>query len=592
MSALDFTARALALRATQQIKQGGSVILNGARADGQADDAAALNGFIAHGGFVDFPQGDYRVGTTLEVSSDTHIRMAPGARLLPGTANTTMVSIQGTAPAAWVALTSNIAKGAKTWTHTSGAYSVGQWVEFRSNALCTSGPNAGIGSKIACVRKIVKKTGTGPYTYTLNKGVLDHFNTADSAEVGMPTMVENVILENLTLNRENYTTHISYGIYLRYCANVRIINPTIIGSKDKVGADVVSPDGIKVNYGCFGVEIENPMLKHLGWYGISVAGEQVRIWGGFAEDVRHAVSIVYTPYGEPTDVLVNGMTANNTTLSAFDAHDTGRDIVFDNCVANGAGDDGFQFRTNGVRARGCTARGSAVDGFSDGPGATGHVLIGCVADANGRIGYNFTGRAHLTDCDALANTNASGGAMQLQSGGAVRGGRFTGNGNVFRIYDAPLLVEGVHAPADATQTLFATAITGVGGRFNKVQFRNNHIPGYANNALFPRQQAARTAGDLPPITSGNILSDGAAGAEWSGEATLVGGAVTVATTAAKRVTAINWAEDIVCRVDLRRVTPGGTVGDLYVESGTSGTGFGIRSTSAADTSKVRWTVEL
>jgi hypothetical protein len=60
----------------------------------------------------------------------------------------------------------------------------------------------------------------------------------------------------------------------------------------------------------------------------------------------------------------------------------------------------------------------------------------------------------------------------------------------------------------------------------------------------------------------------------------------------KRQTGANWTEDVISRVDLRRVSPGGTVGDLYVESVTNATSFVIRSTNPADTSKVQWTVEL
>ena len=596
MSALDFTARALALRASQEVRGGGSAILNGATADGVTDDRAALNAFIAEGGHVHFPAADYKISDSITVPSDTRLDFAAGARLLPGVANATMILVQGSAPAAWVALSSNLAAGSKTWTHTSNAYLVGDWVEFRSNLLVTSGPNA-TASKIACLRKIVKKTGSGPYTYTLNEQVRDSFNTADSATVGVPAMVENVVLENVTLNEENYSTRIGFGIYLEYCAHVRIINPTIIGSKDKAGADVVSPDGIKVNHGCCDITIHNPTLKHIGWYGISIVGaaEHVRVCGGLAEDTRHAVSCVYGAYGEPTDILVHGMASANSTLSGFDTHDTGRDIVFSDCLSTGAGDDGFQFRTRNVRAIGCTSIRSTLDGFSDFTGASGHVLVGCVADGDGRMGFNFAGRAELTNCEGRNHTGPLSGysAIQLQAGGAVQGGKFTGNaGSVFRIYDAPLLVEGIYAPYDAVQTFFAVAITSLGGRYNQVQFRNCEIPGYAFNTLFARQQSARAAGDLPPITSGNRLTTGGAGAEMRGEATLVAGTVTVTTTAVKRSTGVNWTEDMISRVDLRRVTPGGTVGNLYVESVTNGTSFVIRSSNAADTSKVQWAVEL
>jgi hypothetical protein len=594
MSALDFTARGLALRVAQEVRGGGSVILNGATADGLTDDQSPLNAFIAKSGHVHFPAADYKIGAPLNVPSNTRIDFANGASLLPGAADATMILVQGSAPTAWVSLTSNIAKGAKTWTHTSGAYAVGQWVEFRSNALDTSGPNIGIASKIACVRKIVKKTGAGPYVYTLNKPVLDSFNISDTAQVGLPTMRENVVLENVTLNDENFTTLISFGIYLEYCANVTIINPTIHGSKEKAAADRVSPDGIKVNYGCFDITIENPRMKHIGWYGITLAGEQIRVSGGCIEDARHATSVVYTPYGTPTDIVIDGVIANNTTLSGFDTHDTGRNIVFSNCSANGSGDDGFQTRTYGVRFIGCTANNSAADGFA-GSGAVDTVLIGCKSSGNGRIGYNFEGPTQLIGCEGYNHVGPAAGfaGIQLQQGGMVRGGRFTGNaGGLFRIYDAPLLVDGVNAPADAVQTVFATAITGLGGRFNRVTFCNNEIPGYALNSVFSRQVAARPAGDLPPTTSGNRLTADATGALQRGEVTLVAGTATVATTAVKRQTGANWTQDVISNVELRRVTPGGTVGNLYVESVSNGVNFVIRSSSATDTSKVCWRVEL
>jgi hypothetical protein len=514
--------------------------------------------------------------------------------LLPGVADLAMILVQGSAPTAWVALTSNIAKGAKSWTHTSDAYAVGQWVEFRSNALDTSGPNLGIASKVACVRKIVKKTGSGPYVYTLNKPVLDSFNVSDTAQVGLPTMRENVVLENVTINDENFTTLISFGILLEYCANVTIINPTIHGSKEKAAADRVSPDGIKVNYGCFDIMIENPRMKHIGWYGITLAGEQVRVSGGCIEDARHAASVVYTPYGTPTDIVVDGVIANNTTLSGFDTHDTGRNIVFSNCTANGSGDDGFQARTYGVRFIGCTANNCVVDGFTN-AGPVDTVLIGCKSTANSRMGYNFEGPAQLIGCEGYNHTGPASGfaCIQLQQGGAVRGGRFTGNaGAVFRIYDAPLLVEGIHAPIDAVQTVFAMAISGLAGRYNRVTFCNNEIPGYALNNVFGRQISARPAGDLPPTTSGNRLTTDASGAAQRGEVTLVAGTATIATSAVKRQTGVNWCEDVISNVELRRVSPGGTVGNLYVESVSNGVNFVIRSSSATDTSKVSWSVEL
>ena len=597
MSALDFTARALALRAVAQIRDGGSVIVNGAVADGVTDDRAKLNAFIAEGGHVHFSRADYRLSGPLVVPSNTRIDMARGARLMPGAGAPLMVQVRGSAPTSWVALTSNLNQGMKAFTHTSSGFSVGQWLEFRSNAPIP-GPNTA-GGTIACVRKIVKKSGSGPFTYTLNKAAMSGYLVADAATCGVATMVENVTIEGLTINSEDYSALIGFGLYLEYCANVRIINPTIIGSKERAGADIVSPDAIKINHGVFDVEIFGADLRHIGWYGISIVGsaEQVRIYGGKAEDARHAVSVVNSsPYGEPIDVLVDGMVANNSTLSAFDTHDTGRDIVFNNCVSIGAGDCGFQLRTPGARVVGGLARGSAQDGFKIVAGATDCVLRSCRAESNGRIGYNLGEHARMIDCDASDHTGPVSGwcAVQIGKGAELRGGLYRRNStSVIRITsNDPVTIDGLIAPADAAQTVFITAKTTLGGRYNRVSVKNCLLGGYANNSLFLREQATRPAGDLPPVTSGNRVTDGGAGAEWRGEATLVAGTATVATTAVRRMTATNWTEDAISRIDLRRIAPGGTVGNLYVESVTNGASFVIKSSSATDTSKVQWSVEL
>ena len=595
MSAFDFAARALASRAVVQLRDGGFVRASGAVADGVTDDRADLNAFIANGGHIQFPAADFVLSGPIIVPSDTRIDMARGGRLRPQGQAPAMILITGSAPTDWTALTADVNRGSKAVTHASDAFSVGQWLEFRSDAPIP-GPNSA-GAKIACLRKIVKKSGSGPFTYTLNKAVLDSYRVADAASCGVAEMVENVTIEGVTINSDDYSDPIGFGLYLAYCANVRIINPTIIGSKERAGADVVSPDAIKINHGCYDVEIFGPDLRHIGWYGISIVGaaEQVRVYGGKAEDTRHAVSVVNSaPYGEPMDVLVDGLVASNSTLSGFDTHDTGRDIVFNNCVSIGSGDCGFQARAPGVRIAGGVARGSVQDGFK--VLAADCFLHGCRAEANGRIAYNLGEHCRLTDCAASDHIGPASGwcAVQIAKGAEVRGGLFRRNaGGVIRVTSGdPVHVEGVIAPADTTQTQFMVARTGLGGRYNRVTVRNCYIPGYADNAIFGRELAARPAGDLPPTTSGNLVTDGGAAAELRGQVTLAAGTATVSTTAVKRVTGTNWTEDVISQVDLRRVTPGGTVGNLYVASVVNGASFVIRSASNTDTSVVQWSVEL
>jgi len=597
MSDIDITARALAVQASNQVSDWGSVLDNGAKGDGVTDDLDALQAFISDGGYIHFPPGDYLISGPIHVGSDTHVVMSRGARLMPTAGSPTMLVVRGSLPTSWTALTADLEKGSKTFSHASDEFSVGDWLEFRSDAPIP-GPNA-LGGRLACVRRIIKKSGTGPYTYTVNKTVQDGYLLTDAAICGRAYMHENVTLEGLAVNSEDYTTLAGFGLMLEYCANVRILNPTIIGSKPRSGADMSAFDGIKISRGTFDIAVTGADLRHIGWYGVSIGGsaEQITISGGKVEDARHAVSVVWNDaYGEPVDVLVDGMVATNTTLSGFDTHDTGRNIRFDNCVSIGAGDCGFQLRSRGVRITGGFARDSALDGIKIVAGATDCVLQGCRVETSGRIGYNLGEQARMIDCDASDHVGPISGycAIQFANGGEVTGGKFRRNASgVIRVISGDAVhVERIDAPADPSQTIFMAARTSLGGRFNRVTVKNCRIPGYAYNAVFSREQAARPPGDLPPITSGNLVSDGGPGAEWRGETTLVGGAATVSTSAVRHVTDANWTEDIVSKIDIRRTAAGGTIGQLHVESIANGSGFVIRSTSANDASTVQWSVEL
>jgi hypothetical protein len=87
--------------------------------------------------------------------------------------------------------------------------------------------------------------------------------------------------------------------------------------------------------------------------------------------------------------------------------------------------------------------------------------------------------------------------------------------------------------------------------------------------------------DSKTVYEGNIEFD----ADYEGSATLVGGTVTVNTAAARNAGAANWQ-----MIQLQVITPGGTQGALFVSAIVSGTSFTIKSTSATDTSTVKWRI--
>jgi hypothetical protein len=74
-------------------------------------------------------------------------------------------------------------------------------------------------------------------------------------------------------------------------------------------------------------------------------------------------------------------------------------------------------------------------------------------------------------------------------------------------------------------------------------------------------------------------------AAYEGTATLVAGTVTVNTAAARNSGASNWG-----LIELSVLTPGGTQGALFISAIVTGTSFTIKSTSATDTSVVKWRI--
>lgn len=403
----------------------------GAMGDG-ADCTAVVNAYLANNTRLHFPA---RVGTRatsrygisgpiLVKQNNTHISFDAGARLVPNgfdPATGQVLNVTGAAPTSWTALSVNAIEGSNTiTTATDPGWVVGDHLEIRSEAVITGCPNT-YANKCGTGRRISAKTGSGPVVWKLDESLPYSFNVADTAVAGKCTMIENIVIDGAVFNDENFGTNIfSFPIYLKYVYNITIINPEGYGTKLPYAADNPTGDFIKIN-NCRKVTIVNPRMRHGAYYGLSIVGwtEAVSSTGGYMEDVRHAVSVVWldSGYGQPINIHISGMTAWNTSLSSFDTHDTGRDIVFERCSAYAAGDDGFQARTTNVQYTDCRAEYSYFDGFSQGAGASGLMAENCISVNNGRMGVNW-GFATGTWTGGLISSNRSAyGVAGVQSGG-------------------------------------------------------------------------------------------------------------------------------------------------------------------------------
>jgi hypothetical protein len=591
----------------------------GAAGDG-SDCTSVVNTYLASNTRLHFPA---RVGTRstsrygisspiLITQNGTHISFDKGARLVghsgvnPGGG----IRINGTAPTSYINLSANAAEGQNQIVVAADpGWVVGDWLELRSEGLITGCPNSQT-NKIGCLRKITEKNGTGPFTFSLNKELPYTFLTTDTAKAGKAGVIENVLIDCAQINDENFGSNIiSFPIYLNYAAYVTLLNCRAYGSKLPYGLDNPTGDFIKMNR-AFDVEIRNPFMRHGAYYGLSIPGmiEDVRSYGGSMEDVRHAVSVVYLDaanpdkYGQPINVLIDGMTASYCSLSSFDTHDTGRDIRFTNCVSDSAGDDGFQARTTNVTFNQCEARYSFFDGFSQSAGASGLQAVNCVSEYNGRIGVNWNqaptvwigGRVNNNGSSlARGGTKGGGGPAFTVYGGTIANAQIYENGGIASIIhgqaiigQGPLLVTSCTIPASPNQAPPSLIAIPAGMDFSVTTLRDNEIAGYGNN-LF---QNFGTTTNISPVTSKNQITG--TGNLRSGRAVLVAGSVTVANTAIRNKAAAAFAEAILCAVDLRRAVVGGTAGALYIDNIVDQTSFTIKSTSALDTSTVVWDMSL
>lgn len=547
-----------------------------------------LNAQLALGGKTQVPDGIITMDSNLLISaSNTQLVMSRGAFLMPGSASLTLCRLGGSAPTSWTALAQDVpARTEAVPLPSEIAAVVGDWVEFRSNAL-VSGPNSQ-GVKKGALRKITGATGG---TYTLNEPLRDAFLVSDGATVGKPVMVENVVIDGLQANREDFDTLIGFGLRIDYAAHVKIIAPAVYGSKVRNGADRSSnvPTGIKVG-NAYDVEISGPTIGSVGWYAIEFLGivDHVRVWGGLIEDARHGVEASNWSgiYGEPTDILIDGAVVKNTNLACFSTHDVGRDIVFRDTQATGARTDvGYLVRSANVLLDHVTARGNFADGFyAREAGSGGWKIVNSVFENNGRAGINSDMPGEVFDSIVRGHIGPQSGVRGISMpGGKVRGGGIYGTvGIAFGIPvgsvsggQQPLIVEGVDLPSDAAQTTAFFLSSGLA--YSQVDVRNCNLSGYASNKLFTFS-TAQPVDRSPPQTSGNLLASRAASRV---EATLTAGRAQISSAAIKSVIGQDFATDVVSNILLERKAAAKVIGALFVDRKFDG-GAVIKSTSYQD----------
>lgn len=542
---------------------------------------------------------------TINVQSNTRIVFSGNGEIDAPSTLVQGITIAGAAPTTFFNLSADALSGTYQVSIATDQFSVGDWIEIRSEAL-VKGPNAQ-GVKQAQLRRVVKKETSGSlYVYSLDRVLEYDFLVANTAKCGKATVIENVTLERPRLNNINYLNQFGIGINCTYVVNLRIINPILIGSKDKffieddAGTGVAGRSAIKLN-NCRDVIIDSPVCHHQGWYGVEVLGcsEDVKIRDGNFNDCRHGISVNWSAaYGEPRAVLIERCVSSNATKAAFDTHDVGVDITFVDCRGIKSQGDGFQYRARNVRYIRCYAAYCLSNGFDGAPGATGSVFQDCVAEFNAAAGFNIAFEPGiLRNCRAYGN-NVGVGTM----GGKILGGELEGNALAAIDYgtglngvaaQSALEVTGVKMPfSDGTTTKAQPrAIYFRGAKSidpSLATIRDCDINGYGNNWALLSSYSVQPS---LPVMSGNKLD--ATGIV--GTVTLAAGTATVSTTSARKRETTNVNElSTISKIKLTRLSyqSATALGEIYVSQINNGVSFTIMSTANTDVSKVMWEISL
>lgn len=534
---------------------------------------------------------DATIPTVLDINSRVSFA-GTGKVLTPSTTGMTVLRISGTAPASFSLLAVDSLAGS-TEIQTTLSLASGDWIEIRSETVLPAPNDQGVKyGQIVQVEQVL-----GGNRFKVSRALEYDFLVSATASCGVVGMRENITIENLVINPQDYSVLMSIPVWLKYAANVRIKNLIIRGTKVKGGADVLAASGLKIN-SCINVTIENITTEHIGWYGVEVLGpcQNIKVKNLTGFDCRHSFSVNWSEaYGEPCDVLVEDSFSNASTLTGFDTHDRGKRVRFKRCVSAGSvADSGFQLRASGAEAHNCTSTGNFYDGFTGRGGADGANLFNCVSRKNKRVGYNFPEfGANLYECSGFDNAN-SGAAMK---GGLIRGGKWERNNFAFDCGTSDttspqttLIIEDVDAPFSASQPRLMYFRGAQNRRPELVTLRNSRVFGYGRNITIA-DGGAYDAATPAPVSHGNQLLEHTSAVPTSGLATLVAGTFNVLTAASLGAPFAGTALAANSKIRLTLVAPGGTVGAAYISAVATGSGFIIKSTSATDTSTYKWDLE-
>lgn len=350
----------------------------------------------------------------------------------------------------------NAAENTITVSTTDAAgFAFGDYIFIRSSRTWDQ-TGFGVGKQGEIKKIMAVDTGTG--IITLNDSLYDSYATADTATVAKITMLRNITMQDLTIMpiSSGYTGQTQVLVRFEYVDNLQF-------RKLEVGDSTIGGGGtnIQVN-SCINSDLDiiTTMTGNYPWIGLPTAGPYGIFLGQACQHVklkttcrgpnwRHCTDggcINSAFSGIPRDITVSG-TAEGMHFSAFNFHEDGEGVTFQNCnisssswKTNDQTGYGIFARCKNVVVTGCNIRGATagieITGLGNNCVITGNQIANIKKDSGGNHGNAIEIDTGMVGAVISGNVFNDIEAQAIYQGNTTGSTDFVISGNVFRNCDA------------------------------------------------------------------------------------------------------------------------------------------------------------
>ncbi|WP_158500556.1 right-handed parallel beta-helix repeat-containing protein [Spirosoma radiotolerans] len=341
----------------------------------KAIDAQSARG----GGSVELPNGTFLLNAALLPRSKVELTGQGDGTVLLQNSNAGVINAQGTvSPTSYSMVIQPLRSQQFIRTTVTSPFVAGDWIRVRSEDIWLSNSD---GNKQAFIVRVARVNGDS----TILMNPLPENYTLATAKVEKVIPISNFTLSNLKLKNIPNTRLVALTTW-NFCSELRIVNVSAEGS-DEAGFDIQNTWESEIDRVRCTDFIDDPNNGRYG-YGIGFSGAcyNVITTNCTFRNVRHATTTLGSSgvYGVPRNMTFSNCHSSESSLTHFDSHQLGEEILYIGCTATGGKSKvsfGFQIRNRQASLVGCTAYNTTGAGFYIINGSINKytTMTGCVA---------------------------------------------------------------------------------------------------------------------------------------------------------------------------------------------------------------------